>query len=267
MKKQNEFSEEKRRPSKSKTLILRDATLNYEQTKRIQIVQEIADSLAQLQPISMGYSGSLANGVVNESSDIDLLLIIPHQQIHALLRESLFCKYFQIFPDAVPVLRNFTTQKIDVIRASGAFAAVRLNCEIYSVNSICRILALSQTRIKIVRKLDDWIPFKTEWVSTDNFGKQHIFTGNFQNFFGSRLLTRDCHRVIEDSIALGPDLDRILSAILIIDTLGIELSINSCWKKIFSIVRKSSQSFQHTDYTVLSNLFYHPPRFIPANIF
>jgi len=240
--------------------------MKFEYIRRIQIVHEIVAVLGATQPVSIGYSGSLANRTVQPSSDIDLVLVIPDWYVDALFHHSHFRHFFQIYPEACQVRVNFANNQIDVIRASGCYKNVWLNCEIYSFPSLERILGLSQPEIKIVRKITDLRFMKTEWSATDNLGESHVFNGIYKKFNGSWLLARESFRRAENVIALGPDLDRILSAIFEQDPLEISDSIHDCWQKIFSIIRQSPQFTHYAEQTILSKLFFHPPRFIPVNI-
>lgn len=240
--------------------------LDFEYTRRIQIVKEIVAVLGATQPVSIGYSGSLANRTVQPSSDIDLVMIIPDWHVDALFHHSHFRQFFQIYPEARPVREHFAHQQIDVIRASGYYKNIRVNCEIYCIDSLERILSLSQPEIKIVRKIPDLRFMKTKWSATDNSGEAHVFNGIYQKFFGSWLLTRECFQRAENVIALGPDLDRILSAIFEQDPLEIRESVHDCWQKIFAIIRQSPQFMHYAEYSILVKLFFHPPRFIPVNI-
>lgn len=240
--------------------------MHTERTKRLKIVNEIAEALSSVSPITLGYSGSLANSTVNESSDIDLMLMIHHSQIYRLMQHCQFRQFFQIFPAASAIYGNFHDHKIDVLRASGSLASVRINCEIYEVSHIRQILALTQREIKIVRKVNNPEFLKSRWISTDNLGQTQIFAGRYTKYYDCLLLTRACYKMSHQKFAIGPDLDRILSGILIVDHHQIKKSIQVCWRKVFSIIKNAQNSFQHPEVNSLSRLFYNPIRCLPENI-
>ncbi len=116
---------------------------NKELEKRVNVISHIIEALPP--KITIGMTGSTANGDIHNSSDLDLFLIISPENLEKNIDCIYKLKTFQI--PSVKVISGFKDGQIDVIFLYGEIEEIPINIEIYSLNFVKKLLNLENLEI------------------------------------------------------------------------------------------------------------------------
>ncbi|MBD3290275.1 hypothetical protein GF337_15835 [candidate division KSB1 bacterium] len=226
---------------------------NKDYRNRICVLNSLSNDLQTFGEISLAVSGSMAYGMVSSDSDIDLIIVIPADDLNDFLLNPEFQKYFFCYSRTEKVITDFTKGHIDAFSVNGIKQGIKLSAYIYSIQSLQKMLFHKVRTIKISKKYQ-LSKIKNRWFSFDPAGNIHAFCGIYAVNGDALLLTRELIHFFDKTFYWGPDFDRIFMSRFLVDNYQvvtmIRLAIRSLMKYCAEDELNKSNRFLNRFYRV-----------------